>query len=103
MEFRIGVNLGDVMVEGEQLYGDGVNVAARLESLAEPGGICISATVHEQVRDKLALDYEDRGEQAVENIARPMYTGGCCWRGPHRYGARRCGLREIISGAAYCR
>jgi len=72
MEFRIGVNLGDVMVEGEQIYGDGVNVAARLESLADPGGICISGTVHEQVRDKLALAYEDRGEQAVKNIARPV-------------------------------
>jgi adenylate cyclase len=55
MEFRIGVNLGDVMVEGEQIYGDGVNIAARLESLGEPGGICISGTAHDQVRDKLAL------------------------------------------------
>jgi adenylate cyclase len=72
MEFRIGVNLGDVMVEGEQIYGDGVNVAARLESLAEPGGICISDTVHAQVRDKLALGYEDAGEQQVKNIARPV-------------------------------
>jgi adenylate cyclase len=53
MEFRIGVNLGDVMVEGEQIYGDGVNVAARLESLAGPGGICISRTVHENIRNKL--------------------------------------------------
>src|SRR5262249_43242145 len=59
MEFRIGVNSGDVMVEGEQIYGDGVNVAARLETLAEPGGICISGTVYEQVRDKLALQYEN--------------------------------------------
>jgi adenylate cyclase len=72
MEFRIGVNLGDVMVEGEQIYGDGVNVAARLESLAEPGGTCISGTVHDQVRDKLALGYEDAGEQEVKNIARPV-------------------------------
>ena len=72
MEFRIGVNLGDVMVEGDQIYGDGVNVAARLESLAEPGGICISGTVHEQVRDKLALGYEDLGEQTVKNIAEPV-------------------------------
>ncbi len=72
MEFRIGVNLGDVMVDGEQIYGDGVNVAARLESLADPGGICISGTVYEQVRDRLALSYEDRGEQAVKNIARPV-------------------------------
>src|SRR5216684_1170091 len=72
MEFRIGVNLGDVMVDGEQIYGDGVNVAARLESLANPGGISISGTVHEQVRDKLALRYEDLGEQEVKNIARPV-------------------------------
>ncbi len=72
MEFRIGVNLGDVMVDGEQIYGDGVNVAARLESLADPGGICISGNVHEQVRDKLALSYEDRGEQEVKNIVRPV-------------------------------
>ena len=76
MEFRIGVNLGDVMVEGEQIYGDGVNVAARLESLAEPGGIYISGTAHDQVRDKLALGYEDRGEQTVKNIARPVHV----WR-----------------------
>ncbi len=76
MEFRIGVNLGDVMVEGEQIYGDGVNVAARLESLAEPGGIYISGTVHEQIRDKLGLGYEDRGEQTVKNIARPVHV----WR-----------------------
>jgi adenylate cyclase len=74
MEFRIGVNLGDVMVEGEQIYGDGVNVAARLESLADPGGICISATVQEQVRDKLALGYEDLGAQTVKNIARPVHA-----------------------------
>src|SRR5215472_4056929 len=76
MEFRIGVNSGDVMVEGEQIYGDGVNVAARLESLADPGGICISGTVYEQVRDKLALSYENRSEQAVKNIARPVHV----WR-----------------------
>jgi adenylate cyclase len=72
MEFRIGVNLGDVMVDGEQIYGDGVNVAARLESLADPGGICISRTVHEQIRNKLALNCEDLGEQKVKNIAEPV-------------------------------
>jgi adenylate cyclase len=76
MEFRIGVNSGDVIVEGDQIYGDGVNVAARLESLADPGGICISGTVYEQVRDRLALRYEDRGEQSVKNIARPVHV----WR-----------------------
>jgi adenylate cyclase len=72
MQFRIGVNLGDVMVEGEQIYGDGVNVAARLETLADPGGICISGTVQEQIRDKLALGYQDLGEQTVKNIPRPV-------------------------------
>ena len=72
MEFRIGVNLGDVMVEGEQIYGDGVNVAARLESLAEPGGICISGKVHEEIQNKLALSCEDLGEQQVKNIAKPV-------------------------------
>src|SRR5712692_8762819 len=72
MEFRIGVNLGDVMVDGEQIYGDGVNVAARLESLAEPGGIRISAKVHEEIRSKLALAYDDLGEQAVKNIPEPV-------------------------------
>jgi TolB-like protein/class 3 adenylate cyclase len=76
MEFRVGVNLGDVVVEREQIYGDGVNVAARLESLAESGGICISGTVYEQVRDKLALSYEDGGEQPVKNIPRPVQV----WR-----------------------
>ncbi len=72
MEFRIGVNLGDVMVDGEQIYGDGVNVAARLESLADPGGICISDTVHAQIKNKLALGYEDLGAQRVKNIAEPV-------------------------------
>src|SRR5712692_6847008 len=72
MEFRIGVNLGDVMVDGEQIYGDGVNIAARLQALADAGGICISGTVHEHVKNKLALNYEDLGEQVVKNIAEPV-------------------------------
>src|SRR6266852_4297664 len=72
MEFRMGVNLGDVMVDGEQIYGDGVNVAARLESLADPGGICISDTVHAQIKNKLGLAYEDLGAQSVKNIAEPI-------------------------------
>jgi adenylate cyclase len=72
MEFRIGINLGDVVVEGERIYGDGVNIAARLESLAEPGGICLSGTVYEHVENKLALTYEYLGEQTVKNIARPV-------------------------------
>jgi adenylate cyclase len=72
MQFRIGINLGDVIVEGERLYGDGVNIAARLEGLSEGGGICISGGVHEQVHDKLPLGYEDLGGQEVKNIAKPV-------------------------------
>jgi adenylate cyclase len=72
MELRIGINLVDVMVAGDQIYGDGVNIAARIESLAEPGGICLSGTVHERIRNKLTLQYEDCGEQQVKNIAEPV-------------------------------
>jgi adenylate cyclase len=72
MEFRIGINLGDVVVEGERLYGDGVNIAARLESLADPGSICIAGTVYDHVETKLALRYEYVGEQTVKNIAKPV-------------------------------
>src|SRR6266568_338651 len=72
MEFRIGINLGDVMVDGEQIYGDGVNIAARLQALAEAGGICISGTIYDQVKNKLALRYEGLGEQEVKNIAEPV-------------------------------
>jgi adenylate cyclase len=72
MEFRMGINVGDIVVEGERLYGDGVNIAARLEGLAEPGGICISGTVYDQVKNKLALGYEYLGEQTVKNIAEPV-------------------------------
>jgi len=72
MEFRIGVNLGDVAEEGNRIYGDGVNVAARIESLAEPGGICISHTVYDQVKKKLRFGYEYLGEHAVKNIEEPV-------------------------------
>jgi class 3 adenylate cyclase len=72
MQFRIGINLGDVIIEGERLYGDGVNIAARLESLAVPGGICISGTVYDQIETKLSLQYEYQGEQTVKNIAKPV-------------------------------
>jgi adenylate cyclase len=70
--FRIGVNLGDVIVEEDDIFGDGVNVAARLEALAEPGGICVSRVVRDQVRDKLGFAFEDLGEQQVKNITRPV-------------------------------
>src|SRR5215813_3712749 len=72
IEFRVGINLGDVIVEAGDIFGDGVNVAARLEALAEPGGVCISRTVRDQIRDKLPYVFEDLGEQSVKNIARPV-------------------------------
>jgi adenylate cyclase len=72
MEFRIGINLGDVVQEAERIYGDGVNIAARLESLAEAGGICISRNVYEQIENKLTLGYEYLGEQSVKNIPKPI-------------------------------
>jgi adenylate cyclase len=72
IRFRIGINLGDIIVEGDDIFGDGVNVAARLEALAEPGGICISRMVRDQIRDKLAYSFDDLGEQSVKNIARPV-------------------------------
>jgi adenylate cyclase len=72
IEFRIGINLGDVIVEGDDIFGDGVNVAARLESLAEPSGICISAIVHDQVQGKLDCDFDDIGEHSLKNIIRPV-------------------------------
>jgi adenylate cyclase len=74
IEFRIGINLGDVIVEEHDIFGDGVNVAARLEALAEPGGICVSRVVRDQVRDKVHLAFEDLGEQSVKNIARPVWV-----------------------------
>src|SRR5690606_33770232 len=70
--FRIGINLGDVIVEGDDVFGDGVNIAARLEALAEPGGICITAAVRDQIGDRLDIGFDDIGEQAVKNISRPV-------------------------------
>jgi TolB-like protein/Flp pilus assembly protein TadD len=72
IEFRIGINLGDVIVEGDDLYGDGVNIAARVEALADAGGVLVSNTVHDHVRDRLPFAFEDLGEQQVKNIARPV-------------------------------
>jgi adenylate cyclase len=72
IELRIGINLGDVIVEGDDLYGDGVNIAARIEALADAGGVFVSNTVHDQVRDRLPFVFEDLGEQQVKNIARPV-------------------------------
>ena len=72
MLFRIGINLGDILIEGDDILGDGVNVAARLEGIAEPGGICISSSAYDQVRGKVAVEFTDLGEQNLKNIARPV-------------------------------
>src|SRR5215467_977491 len=72
IEFRIGIHQGDVVVDDGDIFGDGVNIAARLEGLAEPGGICVSARVQEDAAGKLDLAFEDMGEQALKNIARPV-------------------------------
>src|SRR5215510_9735813 len=73
---RVGLNLGDVVVEGDDLYGDGVNVAARLEAMADPGGICLSAAIHQQVERLLPFAFRDLGDQALKNIARPVRVYG---------------------------
>src|SRR5262249_51795638 len=79
---RIGVNLGDVIVEGSDLYGDGVNLAARLEGLAAPGGICLSETAHHHVASKLSLGYRDMGEQSVKNFVKPVRVYAIGAEGP---------------------
>src|SRR6516225_2337741 len=74
MLFRIGINLGDILIEGDDILGDGVNIAARLEGIAEPGGICISSTAHDHVRGKVEVEFADLGEQTLKNIARPIHA-----------------------------
>jgi class 3 adenylate cyclase/pimeloyl-ACP methyl ester carboxylesterase len=74
--FRIGINLGDIIIDGDDIFGDGVNIAARLETLCEPGGVCISRAANEQIRDKLSLGFADLGEQAVKNISRAVGVFG---------------------------
>src|SRR5215467_925606 len=70
--FRIGINIGDIIIDGDDIFGDGVNVAARLQEIATPGGLCVSARVHEDVRDRLDAAFEDGGEPPLKNIARPV-------------------------------
>jgi len=83
-EFRMGINVGDIIIEDGDIFGDGVNIAARLEALAEPGGICLSAAAHEQVRDRLDLAFDDLGEQQVKNITRPVRTYAVALGAPSR-------------------
>ena len=86
-ELRIGVHLGDIIVDGEDIYGEGVNVAARLEGLAEPGGICLSGDAYRQVRGKVEVDFEDLGEREVKNLGEPLRV-------------YRIALERLLSGAA---
>jgi class 3 adenylate cyclase len=88
MEWRIGVHLGDVLIEGDDILGDGVNIAARLEGIAEPGGVCLSDDAYRQVRGKVQVEFADIGEQNLKNIARPLrvyrlvlgpWAGACPW------------------------
>ena len=74
--FRIGINVGDIIIDGDDIFGDGVNIAARLETLCEPGGICISRAANDQIRDKLSMAFADLGEQTVKNIARAVGVFG---------------------------
>jgi adenylate cyclase len=90
--FRIGVNLGDLIIDGDDIYGDGVNIAARLEALAEPGGICISRVVRDQIRDKLPYPFDDMGEQSVKNIARPVRA--------YAMSAAEAALTSLVASAA---
>jgi TolB-like protein/class 3 adenylate cyclase/Tfp pilus assembly protein PilF len=110
MEFRIGVHLGDVAVEGDRIYGDGVNLSARLQGLAEPGGICISGEVHGQIRHKLDLEYENLGEQQVKNLPDPVHVFRVKLeaqakppetpRRPKRHAALAAGLLVLVGVAA---
>jgi adenylate cyclase len=108
IEFRVGINVGDVVVEGEDLLGDGVNVAARLEGIADPGGICISDAAYQQVRDKLELNFEDAGEQQLKNIVRPVRVyrvllDGTKARSLSRFAAlkrKRAGALVLVCGLA---
>src|ERR1700722_3678164 len=86
MLFRIGINLGDILIEGDDILGDGVNIAARLEGIATPGGICISGSAHDQVRGKVAVEFTDLGEQTLKNIARPVRAYAVVQDGPGTQG-----------------
>src|SRR6201993_284481 len=94
MQFRIGINLGDILIEGDDILGDGVNIAARLEGIAEPGGICISATAYEHVRGKVTVEFADLGEQSLKNIARPVRAYAVVPEGSGA-GVHKAGMRSL--------
>src|SRR3984885_3465829 len=95
MQFRIGVNVGDVMVKDGDIFGDGVNIAARIEGLAEPGGICISRGVHDHVMRKLSYRFEDLGEKSVKNIAQPIRVFRLIFDGTRTEALEATGTEEI--------
>ena len=108
MLFRIGINLGDLVVDGDRIYGDGVNMASRLEGIADPGGICISRTAFDQIEDKLPLGYEYLGEQTVKNSPKPIRAYKVLFEGTekerpffmrsHRRRKKRSGKRHAETG-----
>ena len=107
VRFRIGINLGDVMIQGQDLMGDGVNVAARLQTAAEPGGICISGSVHDQIRNKLSLSFHSLGERTYKNIPQPVRTfsiveaeGGAPLPSPKLEGPPKSAAIWIVAGVA---
>jgi adenylate cyclase len=100
IEFRVGINVGDIIIDEGDIFGDGVNVAARLEALADPGGICVSRVVRDQVRDKLAVSFEDMGEQPVKNIARPVRVYRLLADGANPAARRRVPRWVIATGIA---
>jgi adenylate cyclase len=97
VEFRIGINVGDVIIDEGDIYGDGVNIAARIESIAQPGGICLSDDAYRQVRDKLDLNFQDFGEQELKNIARLSFTppDNATWR-PDTSNQSSCASRQAV-------
>jgi len=96
IEFRMGINVGDIISDADDIYGDGVNVAARLEALSAPGGICVSRVVHDQVRDKLSFAFEDMGEQTVKNIARPIAVHRIVVETTQRQAAPRAPEKQLV-------
>ncbi len=102
IEFRVGINLGDILHDEKDIFGDGVNIAARLEGLAEPGGICVSRAVRDPVRERLGFMFEDMGEQALKNIASPIHAYRVRFAGaePGERGALRSSRRNTIAAAA---
>ena len=100
LELRIGVNLGDVIVDGGEIFGDGVNIAARLQALAQPGTVCISHNVYEQVRDKVNLDYRPLGSYHVKNIAKPVRAYAVGLSTATRQARKRRGLLLTVAGVS---